>query len=498
MIKVAENIELEAITEGLIPDGVVSHYAVPKSSVDQVSNFNNDTIGVMTFRPNLPGFINPTGNVLSAAIFQTIPGETRLYWQEGQSLLFNNAEFGGSTTTYAGVFPPGSFRARYQIIQGNLLMTAGNTISLTDGSAAPTNISGISYPPVTIDLLNAGFQGRLWYARSEVSNRLYYSDVIPTAGVGSTTGTSQFLVINANNGDGITALVGSQQVLFVFTQNSIFRVYNTQSQDNSPVSNVGALNQEAIATAQDGVYFYHPTGFYKLNVDGSAQNISNRIVSELPTSNRDTCRSWADGDHVYFAFSFSYPIGAGTRTGTKVYRYTISTQVWSIYDFVSLSVTATAYGINRSGTSYPFLLGNSFDFSVRFASPFREDPSAFGSVGSQGFNQDLSTYDIVASYTTHYENFGIEHRLKQIQGIAVPHLNATGFDISYQVDTDNPSEWRPIGALKSDSVTLFKDFQSVPFRRIRFRVTGSRRSAPSGTQCWIRNPILIKVSDVGI
>lgn len=490
MIQVAENIELDPITEGLIPDGVVSHYVVPKGSVDQVLNFHNDNIGVLTFRPALLGFLNPAGNPRSASVFQTIPGDTQIYWQEGQSLISTGAEFGGTVTTYTGVFPTGSYIARYQTIQGTLLMTAGNSIKFTDGYTAPANISGITYPLVTIDILNAGFQGRLWYASSNVNNRLYYSDVIPAAGVASTTGTSQFLTINANNGDSITALIGSQQVLFVFTQNSIFRVYNTQSQDNSPVANVGALNQEAIAVAQDGVYFYHPTGFYKLNADGSAQNISNRISSLLPylVSSDDLlkCRSWADGDHVYFSFT------------NTVYRYTISTQVWTMYQFQRIQITASAYGINRSGKTFPFVLGNASDFSFRFATLFREDNNAYGSVGNQAFTRDLNSYDIIASYTTHFENFGLEHRKKQIQGIAIPHLNAKGFDISYQVDTDNDSEWRPIGQLDDQAVTVFKDFQSVPFKRIRFRVTSSKRSSQSGTRCWVRNPTLIKLLDVGI
>lgn len=498
MIRVVENIELEPVSEGLIPEGVVSHYVVPKTAIDDVSNFHNDNLGVMTFRPPLIGSFTPSVTPSSSVFFQTTVGSKRIYWQEGQSLRYSEVSV-FSPTTYTSVFPT-SYTARYQIIQANLLMTAGTVIKYTDGSASPGNISGITYPAVTIDILNAGFQGRLWYASSSaLNNRLYYSNVIPASGVASTTGTSPYLTINAPNGDAITGLMSSQQVLFVFCNNSIFRVYNTQSQDNSPIATVGALNQESITQAQDGIYFYHPTGFYKLAQDGSAQCISNRIASIIPYSGNTTlssCRAWASGDHVYFGFEFPYPNGAGTSNGTKIYRYTISTQVWTVYDILRSVVKTTATGFDRDGTEYVYLMGSSSESFARFAGTFNEYKWD-GSFTSTSSGIDLGTTDIVGSFSNHFENFGVENRLKQIQGIAFPHLNANGFDVSYQTDMDNPDEWTPIGRLDYNAVTLFKDFQSKPFNRIKFRVSGSKRSANISTFCWVRQPIIIKLLDIG-
>lgn len=502
MIQIAENIELEPITEGLIPEGVVSHYVVPKSAIEDVSNFHNDNLGVLTFRSPLLSHFTVAATPLSCSLFQTSAGSFRLYWQEGTTLKYDTYAGPGSPTSYTSVFPS-SYTARYSIIQGNLLMTAGSSaaIKYTTGAASPANIAGITGAPADIDLIDAGFGGRIWYASSiNSNNRVYYTDVIPAAGVSSTTGTSQYLTINASNGDYVTGLVKGQQVLFVFTNNGIFRIFNTQSQDNVPIANVGAINQEAITQGQDGIYFYHYSGFYKLNSDGSAQNISNKIASILPYSGSvdyTTCRSWYNSDHVYFSFSFPFPSGGGTVNGTRIYRYTVSTQVWSVYDVYKSIVTVACTGTNRSGQEVSILMGTTTEAITRFGAIFNEIKWD-GTITNTASTLDLGATDIIASYRTHFENFGIENRKKQIQGISIPHLNANGFDVFYQVDTDNSDKWRTVGRLDENAVTLFKDFQSVPFNRIKFMVSGSKRSSQIGTYCWIRQPIIIKLMDVGI
>lgn len=502
MIQVAENIVLEPITEGMIPEGVVSHYVVPKGAVEDASNFHNDNVGVMTFRPNIsPSSFTPASTPLSSSMFQTSGGSNRLYWQEGTSLKYIDITTPGSPTTHTSVFPS-SYTARYSIIQGNLLMTAGSTAAVryTTGASAPATIAGITGAPTDIDIIDAGFGGRIWYASSTNSNnRVYYTDVIPAAGVASTTGTSQYLTINASNGDYITGLVKGQQVQFVFTNNGIFRIYNTQSQDNSPCAFVGALNQEAITVAQDGIYFYHPSGFYKLSPDGSAQLISNRIATILPYSGSvdlTSCRSWSSGGYIYFSFSFPFTVGGGTTNGSKIYRYTTATQVWTVYEVQKSIVTTACFSLSRTGSEIVYLLGTTTESSARFASTFVEYKWD-GTITTSASGLDLGVTDIIASYSTHFENFGIENRLKQIQGIAIPHLNATGFDIMYQIDNDNSDKWYNIGKLDSKAVTLFKDFQSKPFNRIKFKISGAKRSSALSTYCWVKQPIIIKLLDVG-
>lgn len=501
-MKVVEDIKFEPITEGVIPDGVTSHYVAPKAAVENAENFHNDTLGVMTFRqPLYTSFVPGATDYWSGVLFDRgASGSMYIYYQTGTSLCYEDPMIPSGITTFTTVFPAG-YTTRFSIIQGTLLMTTGSTaqIKYTDGISAPANIAGVTGVP-SVDLINAGFVGRIWYADSTSSNnRLYYTDVIPAAGVASTTGTSQYLTINAGNGDVLSGLVQGQQTMFVFTRNSVFRVYNTQNQDSVPCATVGALTQESIVTASDGIYFYHPSGFYKLSENGSAQCISNRIATIIPNPGKisaETCKSFSYGDHVYFSFEASFPNGSSTATGTLLYRYTISTQVWTIYKFFKVSTKVAVAAIKRNGRIVTMLMGNTSEANARFASNFYE----FTGDGSQSSTtpiDDNGTTQIIGSYNTHWEDFGAEGHLKKINGISFPQNNAAGFDVSYQIDTDNADHWTPIGRMDSRAVTVFKDFVSRPFNRIKFRVMGQKKTQQAPTYCWIGSPTIMKLTDMG-
>lgn len=501
MAKVAEDITFEPITEGVVSDSVASYYVSPKNSVSECENFNNDILGLLTYRRPLgSAFVPPASNNYSGVLFQPSGSNNRIYYQEGQGLNWREANTPTTQTAYTGVFPT-NYQPRYSIIQGNLLMTAGSVaaIKYTTGASAPATIAGISGAPADIDIIDAGFGGRIWYASSTNSNnRVFYTDVIPAAGVASTTGTSQYLTINANNGDYVTGLIQGQQVLFAFTNNGIFRIYNTQSQDNVPVANVGALAQEHITRAVDGIYFYHSTGFYKLSDNGIPQIISNRIKSIIPGYSSPVC-VWSVGDFVYFSFINDFNVGGGSNFGSKVFRYTISTQTWTVYNFFKAVIYVAVTSLDRSATRRTYLLGTTSETNGRFASLFEENLRGDGTISNSGANgDDNSVTQIIGSFVTNWENFGIESHIKQINGIAYPGVNANGFDVAYQVDNDNVNHWRPIGRLSNNSVTLFKDFVSVPFHKIRFKVMGSKKSMfDLGTFCSVGSPTIIKLTDIG-
>jgi len=501
MAKIAEDITFEPITEGVISNSTVSYYVSPKNSLSECENFNNDILGVLTYRIPLGSqFVPEATNNFSAVLFQPASAANRIYYQEGQSLLWRDAGIPTTATTYTNIFQS-NYQPRYSIIQGNLLMTCGSSsgIKYTTGASAPTAIGGITGTPTDIDIIDAGFGGRIWYASSvNANNRVFYTDVIPAAGVSSTTGTSQYLTINANNGDYVTGLIQGQQVLYAFTSNGIFRIYNTQSQDNVPIANVGAPNQESITKAVDGIYFYHSSGLYKISDGGTVQLISNRIKSILP-SYVSPVRVWSVDDFVYFSFYYDFSVTGAGNTGSKVFRYTISTQTWTVYNFFKNIIYVATTSLDRSNTRRTYLLGATSESNVRFASLFEENLRGDGSISaSSAASGDNGVTQIVGSYVTNWETFDAESHTKKINGIAFPSSNANGFDIAYQVDNDNVNHWRPIGKLTDNAVTLFKDFVSVPFNKIRFKVMGQKNSTYYyGTFCSIGSPTIMKLIDLG-
>lgn len=502
MIKVAEDVKLQPISEGIIGEGVASYYVAPKTSSPYMQNMNNDSLGVVQVRNPIYAFNVPSLSVSSSVHFQPAGQNMRLYYTArggNQTLKYVDSFLGGAETSYASVFSTGSLTVRFDTIQGNLLMTTSDStlgIKYTTGSA-PASIAGITTYNDT-DLISAGFVGRIWFAAStNANNRLYYSDVIPSAGVASTTGGTQFLTINASNGDYITALVKSQQVLYVFTSNGVFRVFNTQSQDTSPISNVGTLSQESVCQAKDGIYFAHSSGFYKLSEGGIPQLISNRISSLLYGQTNGfmdlyNMKAWSANDYVYFGTQDSAP-----SSGTIIYRYTISTQLWTIYTIQRFVLLSTAVGYTRTiGYTNPqcSLLGI---FTGTNQSGTLNEKIKPNLVGGNAFSYDFGTQGIFSEFHYQWETFGSETRRKSISGICIPHSNMAGFDVSYKIDNDNVDKWRTIGTLDNKAVTVFKDFVSPPFSKIKFRIVGSNKSSETGTQASAGVPTIIKLSDLG-
>lgn len=486
MAGTTKDVLLDPITEGMISEGVLSHYVSPSGAMSYLENFHNDTLGVLTSRPPLkPSSYNPAALPGSACLYALSTTTAYIVWTEGTTLKYATSDNTGSVNNYTSA-ASGSTPSRFDTILGKLIITQGSTAQpkFTDLSGAPVSLI-TSFPATnSMDIISAGFIGRIWGAESiSADARVYYSDVIPTGGLGSVTGGASYLTINANNGDKVTALIRTQQCLFVFTNNGIFRIFNTQSQDNTPIVNVGTPRQESVVQTKDGYYFFHATGIYKLGIDGSVQEISTKIRPILarisPFAVNDVI-GWADKDHVYF--SLGKDVGNLDPDGKKSWtvRYTISTQVWTLYSFYDFLPSCVASSvlpdyvstaqISPFPTTWVFgsLISNASSYSANtFDSP------AY-TTGSQeiGVNGDLGTYKIYCKAITNWKTFGKEPHYKRVNGFTQAHENASGFVVDYVKDKDNPSVWQNVGNLDQDQVKLFRDFQSDEFNKIKFRVQG--------------------------
>lgn len=497
MINVAQDVELKPITEGIISENVISHYSTTPNAVAYAENLNNDILGYMKARSGLTNRVTPSATPLSCTLFQQGGTTTYVYWQEGTTLKRDTVPTTGSSNTYAATFSI-STKARYDKVQGYLVMTdLGTGVKyVPSAGGTPTAIAGIAFPTLP-NLISAGFVGRIWVAYDQSPLcRLYYTDVIPATGVEFTTDNNEYIDINANNNDTITALVRTQNVLFVFTSNSIFRVYNTQSVDNSPVANVGTVSQEAVVQSKDGTYFYHPSGIYKLSNDGSVTEISKKIsdiIQGIYDGDKADVVGWHDADHVYF--SIGYRDSAGdSLTKTRVVRYTINSQVWTVYSFTDtiIKCATTEYGravLGSSGylpTPYSMIFADSITgTSTRMGAEFIDDKSTS--------SEDPSSRPIFITKTSNWMNFGIENHSKSISGLSYPSENAGGTEVYYQIDNDDETTLRPIGRLSDDFVTYFKDFKSKPFNRIRFVLTGNIKS----NVLKLGEPTILKLTDNG-
>jgi hypothetical protein len=498
------NVPNEPVSEGVIMEGVLSHLVSPKTAISYAENMHNDTIGFMTTRRGIVATAeSPAARVKNATSYTYTAGgssgTTSVCWQEGTTFKTQDLLGTGAIVSFASKF--GASKAHFDITQGILVMASGEAAQprqFSDVGTGPA-VLGTSFPN-GMDLISSGYIGRIWCADSTAyTNRVYYSDVI-NATFTSTTGGASYLTINANSGDKITGFARTQGVLYVFTHNSIFRIYNTQSLDYAPMSTVGAFSQDAIVKTKAGFFFYHPSGIYQLTDGGQPKEISIKIrdiLQQIPNANQSNVFGWSDDDHVYFSVG---NLPSMSTTNQYIIRYTISTQVWTFYTVSNASLSLTcATSLNPAVTSitsndiYPSMVIFADD-TVNF---YKGTLDVFlPATKNSTVTIDYSVFPIFAEFQTNWMNFEPEipeshdHRAN---GLFIFSENAAGFKVAYQIDSDLPNVWREIGVIGTEYLSQFDRWQSAEFNRIKFRVYGHT----NGKTVKIGTPKIRVLDDLG-
>lgn len=510
-VKELYDVPEEPVSEGVIMEGVLSHYVSPKTAISYAENLHNDTVGMMTSRRPLVSRITPAGNVLSCAQYPSTSGVPYVGYQVGAVFYIASSPAGTAVTT-SGSILDSTIPSRYDVYGGALLITppsSAGQLLYTYDSTAPVALT-TSFP-TRMNLISAGFDQRIWMADNLDNNcRVYYTNPIALAsGITSATGGAGYIVIPAENGDMITGLIKTQRCLYVFTNNGLFQVFNTAYLDNAPVAYVGAASQEGIVRAKNGYYFYNPTGVFFLQPGGQPQEISVKvrdIIRKVSTQYQSKVFGWADEDHVTFCLGNKL---AGYQPNKTYYiRYTISTQVWSIFSTLNFLPScadsqmfpqlSNALDYQGAETIFPtvYLFGNATDTNgdittTRYGGTFNVfDPSTENSA----VVKDWGVYDIPMEYQTNWLTFDIENHDKRANGLYVPSVNGAGLKVAYQTDQDKPNVWREIGVLSTNYITAFNSWQSNEFNRIKFRIYGNNTT---GAIVQIGVPRIKVLDDLG-
>jgi len=508
------DVPLPQINKGMIQEEVMSYHSSPEDALSWLENADNDSAGIITSRREFKRNSGFSGRVSSPSKVVQVNNlvnndKAQVYWQEGRHLQQQQLITTSSLTTYSNFFSSASYKNRYDILQGYLIITnAGATdpIYIASGNTTtPTNID-TKFTNIPIDLVSAGFNGRIWGSGTTLSvPRLYYSDVIPVAGVSALPATPtvamQYLGLNLGT-ESPTALIQTAQTLFVFSMNKILRVFGINSLDNFSISNVGTVSQESIMRTPNGIFFYHPSGIYAMSETGQTKCISDPIYyifKRVPPANQKNVLCWHRDQFLYFYL--------GTLTGynqSKYYyvRYNTVTGVWSIGSskvaiLCATSGYLTTFGSTETATSvewYPdAIVMSASDLATHDVfNPSLDNQTVYGDFGSSSSISENIDIDVQTKWYS-FETLIGEQRLKRIAGLAVPHINAQGINVAVQLDNDDPEEWRSVGALDSSAVTLFRDYQSDSFNRIKFRFFGTSK----GARVKISMPTLLQLDDLG-
>ena len=229
------------------------------------------------------------------------------------------------------------------MVNGNNIV-GGDPVATSNGGAFGTTLVPDGFPKG--DFISAGFEGRVWVANKTLGV-IYYTDIVqftpPTTYSLTYNPDVNFIsTLAPQTGETFTALFEVPRALLVFTQNTITRIYGASSVDAYAAYNVGTYSQESIVQTKTGIFFHHSSGFYQFDYGSQPVEISRRIidfVKAIPRANYEDIVGIYDGYDCVKWYVGSVLV-EGVVFSNCCVRYTISTQVWTVYDYVGNDITA--------------------------------------------------------------------------------------------------------------------------------------------------------------
>jgi len=465
-----KNIKIPYPTEGVIRSAQLNDTITPENSVQIAINMNFDRVGAIITRNGIETYAPPlSGNIIS---FGTLNAQSSinkfLFSQVGSTIQVLNS---GTNTWSLARNITGTAKARFSQFLNRTWMVngsgvVGNVPMTSNGSTFDSTDVPLTFPKA--DFIEAGYDGRVWIADAS-KDILYYTDIVQSID-GTTYVTPLTFDITKNfitkfspqDGESITGLFRVPKALLLFKQNHIYRVYNTANVDPYPAYNVGTFSQESIIQAKDGIYFHHSSGFYKFTYDSQPTEISRRVIDFVKAIPRS---SYENIIGIYDGFdAVKWSVGSLTVEGVTYYncqmRYTISTQVWTIYDFSGVNITALIKYDN--GSTIEQVIGTSTGLVGKLDSGYTD------------FGEDIY-YDMIDRWRCFTDMYSLT---KNISGMMVMTENGAGMSLQYQTEKTPVDAWQPIDTVKDKFDALFPNASTEDFNNIRLRLRGYTNGTP--------------------
>lgn len=446
---------LPNIVKGIIREKAIDSTIAPTDSCEFSMNLHTDQLGVLTLRKGLTllGANIGSNPVLGIGNYRNNAGTNYKALAVVGTKVFS---FNGSNWSSVRTGLTNEQKARFTNLVDYIFMVNGN------GNQALQTYNGSgNFGTTNVASLPAGdfienYRSRIWVADNS-DDKVYYSDVVTTSG--TITGGTSYIQVSPQDGEKITGLKRHPRALLVFKNNHIYRIFSINSTDPDPSIKRGTYSNESIIECKAGIYYHHPTGFYKFNFDGEQQEISRPIidiVQAIPRSYYENVSGWSDDDHIYWS------IGDITLNGVSfsnvVVCQTLSTQNWTIYSYASEIRSA---GLYDDGTNLRTIVGDDVGNVLTFNSGNTDNGTPI--------YYDLQTHWYWLSET--------KTSKKSFTELATLHENAQGANISYQLDKAGENQWKPIGSIKKD-LTQIDSVNAKSFTRVRFRFSGSSSGTP--------------------
>jgi len=474
-----ENIKVPYAIEGVIRSAQLNDTITPENSVQLAINMHFDQIGSVTTRLGMEEYATDlAGSVTSFGTLNIQGGNKFLFGQVGTNVsVWNGATWTSVRTATVAT------KARFsQWLNKTYMVNGTDALQCSGGGAFAATAGFVPSTAMPIgNYIQAGFDGRIWIA-NKANDALYYSDIVqftPPSTYTLTYDTSNYIEsFSPQDGESITGLFRVPKALLVFKENHIYRVYNASNVDPYPAYNVGTYSQESIVQGKDGLYFHHSSGFFKFNYDGQPTEISRRVidfVKAIPRSSYENVVGIYDGvDAVKWSVG-SVSVEGVTYSNCQM-RYTISTQIWTVYDFAGTNITSLIRFDN--GTTIEQVSGTSTGKVSQLDSGYT----------------DLGTsikYELIDRWRSFTEMYA---HSKKINGLCILSQNGGGALLQYQINKDGVNVWNDLGTVTENYATLLPNSDTLDFNIIRTRIQGKT----SGDPIRFDGVEILKLSDQGL
>lgn len=453
------------LQSGLITESAVSFLLTPDTSCVESINFNFDRIGSATVR-NGSTIVGNKANATPQGLFEyrdALGVNNFLVQFNGGNAYYLS---GATWTSITGSIFSGTNKIRSTQFLNFLWAVDGtNSVQIWNGTAAGTWVTNgnASGAPGGVSLIE-NFRSRVWAANTaSYPSRIWYSSIPSTAATpvvswSTDPVTGTWIDIAPQDGDQLTALKRAPDGLLAFKTNHLYIIYSINQTQPDPTINVGTYSQESVVEGKDGIYFHHSSGFYRY-VSGAAQEISRPIidiVKNIPSSQYSSIAGWreADGDHICWSLG---NVKYRQKTyNNLVVRYTISTQVWTHYNFPSPFVSFAPYndGTTLFSTTQDNL-GNVFKMDTG-----KDDN---GTAIHCSLVHNVNTYDGSLATITH------------LNKLMIAHENLGGFSVNWATTEDQPNDFTKKIGVKGflEKFDTYMQNANIIGRGILIRISGA-------------------------
>lgn len=453
------------VREGVVRSAELAETVGLSTSCQRAVNFHFDSTGAVTSRAGITQYTPVSSPAIQSfgTWAENAGNLKRLLIQRGDEMY----SFDGTSETLVRTMSSSNL-ARFCQFTNYTYMVNGSTAA---GGDPVQTFHGTTFGTTNVGGAPAGdmiayFGGRICIGNI-AEDRIYYSKIVePDGTIIFDTANDYIYKTSPGNGEKMTALIQVPRALLILKPNSIYRVYSITEEgpslDDYSAYNVGTYSQESIVTAKDATYFHHSSGIYKVSSasqDLQPVEISRRIsdiINAIPRSQYGLVKGWKDDNHIYWSIG-TVNLADGVIENAVI-RYTISSEVWTVYGHSGAITAAINYddGVNLNSI-------------VAYS----------GKVGRYGVGYDDCGDRILAEIVTRRfpitENYA---RMKDVSRIAAVGINCAGLTASFQIDSDLPNRWTEIGKINTNIVSDLSTKDMRHFNVIAFRLHGDVTGSP--------------------